>query len=494
MAAREAPRSPTAGAPRNEPTTARRACDSCYALKEKCFYADATSGCYRCCRLKKKCTDDRPMRQSGRPRRDRPVQRGICKRATMIAAKPSPMLPPFGLLSARLDPTDEYLLVTYMEPQDVGDLMVAPRIGDEMFQQAVQCLLTNYDDFRDGFLSLYGSYLTALGVEVPGYTYEKNIRQGTRALAKFSSWQLPQDHQAFVPWLWLGVMILLHGHCVLGSNNAPVRRYILTYLKQLGASAKNLILHPVIVSQIALDIQDSLMLGQVPILNMPERFEQPFRYEILAGLCPEMFRFLHELCGILASRSASVDATEVVEARSSDLLTRIEAWHPLLSPEVLGELTSTEAIHIQTQVRVYKSAIKLFIHRLRHPFSEDDETAHAIALSIFADLDLATALSGEAPSLVTLPFLIAAIETWPADRERINRDISVFVDGITPVVHARNKDFLNIIWRRRDSGQSFKWIDIMDELPELGINRVGGRKKARAGEKVVPEQDTLQAG
>ncbi|USW50811.1 Putative fungal transcription factor [Septoria linicola] len=395
------------------------------------------------------------------------------------------MLRPSGPVTKPLTPAEDFMLANVFNPWNFGSLMVAPRIGKEMHQQAIQCMFSHYDDLRDGFLSLYGSFTTIVtGAAAPGYNYESNVRQGTRALTKFSTAKPPRVYSDFVPWMWLGTSILLHAHCVLGSNNAPVRRFMLSHLREMGEAGEKLSLHPVIVSLIALDINDSLMQRQMPILNMPAQFADPLRQELFLGLSPGIFRLLYRLCELSCRAAVSIQNVDLsdtdLDARLVDLVRRVDSWHPDISTDVLQKLSAVEATHVQTQVRVHKTCIKLFVHRLQHPFGQEDYSAQNLAGSIFSDLDLATSIASSPPTLVTLPFTIAAIEALPDDRDKVRTDIARYIDGISPKVDDTTNAFLVAIWQRRDLAPGFKWMNVLDELPEFCINRVGAGRKVAA--------------
>lgn len=378
--------------------------------------------------------------------------------------------------------------------------MVAPRIGHKMHQQAVQCLLMRYDDLHDGYLALFGSFMhTVTGDELPGYDYDTTLRRGSQAVAKFGAYKLPQNFEEFVPWAWLGTTILIHGHCVLGGfNNAPIRRFMLTHLNQLGSGSDSMARHPLIPSMIALDITDSVIKRQMPIMNIPEVLLDPLNNELFVGTCPELFRFWYELCTISCARTTQSQQLELqgIEAEDTalvDIQRRIDAWQPSVPPLLLQELTSIEATHLQAQIRVSKQAMKLFIHRLIHPFGQEDSSAQVIAMGVMSDLDLATAMAGSPPCLLSLPFTLAAFDVPPSERGHVLNRVPIHIDGISPKVEVWTKTFLMTMWNRRDSSPGFRWMDIMHEMPDFCLNRVGGVRKGLPEYKLVQEEIDLPA-
>lgn len=102
----------------------RRACDTCYALKEKCSYPTSDADCYRCSRLKKPCTTKRPLRAAGRPRKSRPVKASRMKPSENT---PPPRLPiqlrPLGFTEKQLGPADDFLLYSILDSSQFGDLV-----------------------------------------------------------------------------------------------------------------------------------------------------------------------------------------------------------------------------------------------------------------------------------------------------------------------------------------------------------------------------------
>jgi hypothetical protein len=114
--------------------------------------------------------------------------------------------------------------------------------------------------------------------------------------------------------------------------------------------------------------------------------------------------------------------------------------------------------------------ILLIIHRLRHPFGEDDNVATTMAASIVSDLELATNTTNKVPSFVTLPFIVAAMEaTAPPKREYLLAGVEQYTDHLSPKARAMTKVFLQVLWQTRDRALPFRWIDVMSELPPLCV-------------------------
>lgn len=223
--------------------------------------------------------------------------------------------------------------------------------------------------------------------------------------------------------------------------------------------------HPVIVSLATLDIFEGLLYRFMPVLNLAAED----RGELISypGLATELVQFVFEMAGLNCLDGADrarddLDLDLFWHSKVLDLEARVEAWQPdTLSESIIGH-SVVDATHILTRTRVHKTAILLFIHRLRYPLGQDDATANRLAAGILFDLRLATVTTKEQPQWVTLPFTLAAIEaTDPQMREEMLRDVDVYIDSLSAPARDMTKAFLRALWNFRDTSGEFRWMDML---------------------------------
>ena len=359
-----------------------------------------------------------------------------------------------------------------LDPSQFAELMVVPRVGPEMHRQAMRSFLRYYDNIHDAVFAMYSAFASATSTCLPGYDSEANLQRGTLALKKLRGLPCPKDREDFEAWLWFATSILIHARCALGSSASPVRRYILGCLDQMGEQGKHFRSHPVVVSIAALDIYDSLIHGQMPVMDIPK--SDLVGNDSFLGLCSTLLRFTYELCKIncrmklLSAQSDGLDKQS--ESLLNDLEMSVEAWQPDVSTQTISELSSMEVTHVLTQARVHRTAILLFGRRLRYPFGVQDAPAKRMANSILSELNLATFTSRKTPNSVMLPFLIVATEaTELSDREKILRDTTIHVDSLSPKSQEMARVFLKALWNMRDTLPGFRWIDMVARLPPLCV-------------------------
>lgn len=437
----------------------RRSCDLCFKLREKCTWSNNPKECDRCRRIPRTCSSQRPHQPIGRK------PRYLIKSLSVLASKLPPALHPFSHVFRNLDTFEEAVVTRFTEPGFFNELMTVPRVGRAMHQQAMYALLRSWDETRDGCFSMFGAFATAKSIELPGYDYEENLHRGTRALKTFRTMPCPTTHQDVMPWLWLGISVLIYAHCGLGYSGNTVRRYILYHLCQLGEQGREYASHPSIVSLIALDIHECLLHRRMPVMNFP--LSDDVGDDTFLGLCAPLVRFSYQL----ASLSYNWGEGRVGESVLKELEASVEAWQPAFAPKWSQDLSILEATHVLSQARVHKTMMLLFAHRLRHPFGQEDATAQRMAHSIFSELDLATAATGEPPMWVMTPFLMAAMEATDTDERNNNviRNLPMYGDKVSPKSRQLAQDFLEALWAYRDQKSEFRWIDNMVRLPPLCV-------------------------
>ena len=142
---------------------------------------------------------------------------------------------------------------------------------------------------------------------------------------------------------------------------------------------------------------------------------------------------------------------------------------------------------MDTQVKIYRCATLLILHRLRYAFSERDDTAAELARNILIDigdvyrhhLTIGPRVQGIQESRGTPkgsydyrlapPFLVAAVEAvHPRERDDVRQKLPFVVcEQMYPNLGDIMTKFLKFVWKSRDAGYRGRWFDLVRDGPSL---------------------------
>lgn len=442
-----------------------RACDNCFAQKERCNYLEVEdTSCERCTRLSKPCTTNRPARRLGR----RPLLPDLLKRPSNNTSRTSVAIgrgiKPCGFLATSLQPCEEYIVRQLSDPSQLAGFAIAPKIATEIHQQVMHTLLNHYDETHDGFISCYAAFASMKLVKIPVYIGD-SIERGNSALRNFRQLKPPNDFQEFVPWIWLSLCCALHTRCALGWSASSIRRYVVGHIAQLGEKGAGMASHPIVVIMIIGHIYECLLHHERPLMSLPEcKLEHMGAF---VDTCAPLFRFLYELCLI---RSDSKQQHHEDLKALEDLERSVHAWRPGFESPVVECLSEAGLSHLHTQVRTHTMAVLLSIHRTRHDYMSDDGVALAMASGIARDLEYAASMTGQAPSCVSLPFMLVALEVKDVhEQSKIRDSVSRYVAGTPFGIHDVLRAFLDDLWSGQLGMEGCSWTLTLQHLPSTCI-------------------------
>lgn len=444
-----------------------RACDNCFAQKERCTYSKAIDCCDRCARLSRACTTNRPARRLGR----KPLLPDTLKdvrslKSTRVNAVDR-ALSPFGFLSNSLQPCEEFIIRQLSDPSQLAGFAIAPKIADDVHQQIMYTLLNHYEETHDGFVSCYAAFAAMKLVEIPIYVGD-SLERGNVALRNFRQLKPPTDLQEFVPWIWLSLCVCLHTRCALGWSASSIRRYVLSHIAQLGEKGTEMASHPIMIIMIAGHIYECLVERSMPLINIPECDLE--HMGAFVSTCAPLFRILFDLCMI---RSTHNQPDQLISGYDEEYLKALEelertvqAWQPALQTAAVGSLSEAGLAHLQVQVRTHSMAVLLCIYRSKNESRSGDALALNVAHQIMDDLDYVTFDCGQAPSCVSLPFTTAAIEMKDGhERAKALQDVPAYVTGTPFGIHAVFRTFLGDLWSWRDALEEHTWTRMLQRIP-----------------------------
>ncbi|KAK4112249.1 hypothetical protein N656DRAFT_845551 [Canariomyces notabilis] len=256
---------------------------------------------------------------------------------------------------------------------------------------------------------------------------------------------------------------------------------------------------------IYMDTCNCLVRRQIPVHRLGTG--EMGRVDRYIGLCLSLLPIMYDLCCITTCHGQPYmnagrgvprqgQGDDVQESLLDVVKKTVQEWKPPLArmaDTAKLKLTQKEVQVIATQAAVYRSAILLFIHRLRLAFAaeEDDMEANFMASSILDDIrslyrsssdsstgSVSASLKGEGWTRdetwlfeyrMGLPFLIAAVELQDKTQRVQALDLLQWVvcKRMYPQVGDRLRQFILFVWEARDHGFGGHWIDLTAHGPQF---------------------------
>jgi hypothetical protein len=229
-----------------------------------------------------------------------------------------------------------------------------------------------------------------------------------------------------------------------------------------------------LISLVFLDIVECLVRREVPIIKF--RCEDLTLIDRFAGLCCPLLPILYELCqvgNILAQGGAQNEREERLLAEQIKAMEhKLNVWRPTPAPGFAAQFGSTDVIFLLTQARVYRGVALLVLHRLQHPFGEEDDLGARFSYYILSESALCVDLlgGGNAIPKTLFPWMIAALELTKFDERRaLLAQMPANDREIMAMVIARMKEFIKHVWAARDQGNKVSWFDLVATAPPFSV-------------------------
>lgn len=147
------------------------------------------------------------------------------------------------------------------------------------------------------------------------------------------------------------------------------------------------------------------------------------------GLSLPLLPFYHDICIISNSLDARPGAIPIyLLHRLQDIEEYVIRWQPSLPVGSIQDFRLLEVVQFLAQARAYRLGALMMIHRLRYVFGQEDGQAGIWSQEVMRELELCEQMSDELVRFVTLPFIIAAVETRsPADRNTVIQNVDRYV-------------------------------------------------------------------
>lgn len=485
----------------------RWSCDRCHALKERCRWAPGSFHCERCARLGQLCQSVRPQRKPGRPPRDSVRHRGPDAGPVSVAKKKSTQalssssssssassssssspsssstLPRTATGSPKdrlrtvaearallvrsvgvnddLSGTELRLLDSILFRDDfLEQFVVGPSFCEPHRKFLVTHLLSCKPALQDSYLAFAMSWGHQSGDLPDGRQLNLSLQRASLALSTLRSFRVRDIHDVSV-CLVLGVTMLSFALKLGAAEARTICDQTLSLIKPVYESVPSP--EPTdygfIYCIVLTDVAECLLLTKRPTLriNLPPGSAYIDRHiGLLATLLPHLHDIAELSSAMLYGTLPPRAAAEALEA----LELAVHSWRPPVPDALTARFSATEVTHMFCQAQTTRLAAMLILHRLRHPFGSQPESAQALASTILVQLDLTLQTTGKIPRCIDLPLIIACLEVEDeAERARWLRTMSP-IGAYSSPFHERIKRMIAATWTARRRFSDMYWYHL----------------------------------
>lgn len=505
-------------------SSAWRACDRCYATKERCRRNDGRSVCQRCQRLNYSCTTTRDAFRPGRrmnnsnnrnavkagPVAPSPTSDSAFNNQRLVRAGPAESLapaytfqtdiagsyptPPLSSTSMEVDSGSSMAPMTPMDlsiPQSIfqtrlsDDNLYASTRSNEQFLQyfvhginfvpslgaLVKSRVMEFPELvNEGLLACAGAVFRCRS-KLSGFD-EVDMSRSAVALRKLRYAPVSVDKLEAI--LTLGNLLVTYELLTSSQTAHAITRFTLSLVQPIYYAQPSITMPTELISLCFLDIVECLVRREVPIVQF--RVESLTMIDRYAGLLCPLLPILYELCeiGNIYALGGPKNEREksLLAERVSNLDYRLSAWRPTPPPGFTSQFNSRDAIFLLTQARVYRCAGLAILHRLQHPFGVGDDLAMRFSFYILSESSLCVDLLSSSNTIpkTLFPWMIAGVELiTEGDRQAFLAQVPADDREIMAMPIARMKEFCKYIWKARDEGKRVSWFDLVASAPPFSV-------------------------
>ncbi|KAJ5679051.1 hypothetical protein N7462_007295 [Penicillium macrosclerotiorum] len=508
-----------------------KACDRCYASKEKCTFAGNDQQCTRCRRLKIACSTSRRNRRIGRrpaakafphgemqvwsvdsqqqiqtqqplpqppPRRSQSVSssstsihRPLSERSKSrspsssdsLEELPSPdsndmviMAPERLLASPTTLKTASDALRTVMDPEKFAVIHMPFMLGSSFIPESQKTVFTilrlSAPTLTEGYLAFLG-LMTRYQRSLVMRQDEPDMCKAAKGLQKLRSVKISQDYDAACT-LFLGqTMYVFNVLTAPDSSTAHsiVRSALMSTKQWLPRLIHFPIMDTIIMTPMLIDTVECLVRREVPIIRLPHTDRMIVdRY---AGICASLLPLLYDLCECSHTMKrgvldVGVESPSGIYDRLADIEQTIIDWKPPDNPQLILKHGQYELLAMTTQASVYRLAGLLIIHRLRYPLGVEDDAARELANAIFSHMSFFEKSAAKETSALPVVFpLTLAMIEIEGPGEELWEKLSLF--AVQSMSATRLQGFIKQIRASRDSGYEGVWFDLVETQLHVAV-------------------------
>lgn len=346
------------------------------------------------------------------------------------------------------------------QPQSLQLYVVSPSFEDAEQRCFEAPLPAALPVLKDAYLA-YASGLKAFQAgQAADVEVKVNLRRASSAMRTLRTLAVTSSEDAAL-CLTLGIALARYIYGAVGVGVAEICHYCLTaarpFIEPVSSIPET---EPQLVFLVLLEIMDCTVHRRKPTLTIQS--PAPGRLDRHLGLCLPLLPYYFDLCvishSLIDARNGSL--VSILHQNLRRIQAAVGAWQPCPPKHFVDEFSTAEVVHLLAQARVYRLAALLMAHRLQHGFGQEDTQADIWSHEVIMELELARQTTQQSIRLVTLPFILAAIEIRDAAaRDKAVQDVNEYVDRFMPAVQVATKTFLSRVWRDRDAQTLCSWFD-----------------------------------
>ncbi|CAI6332998.1 unnamed protein product [Periconia digitata] len=216
------------------------------------------------------------------------------------------------------------------------------------------------------------------------------------------------------------------------------------------------------ITPVFIDIIDSLLRRQVPILRPPEttRHIVDRCCGVFSSLLPILYDLCHRSHAIKTNSSSKLPHADPANPYA-DIEEKIESWTPRYPPDFFKRYPPAETTAMLAIAAIYQKTALLVIHRLRFPLRTNDDHGKAAAHSILDHVLPFSKTSTEGATGLNLdfPLLVATVEL-PSRGAAIAALFEPL--RFCKAQLESNLGFVERVWKARDEGFQGSWLDLVE--------------------------------
>ncbi|CAI9635402.1 unnamed protein product [Alternaria burnsii] len=470
---------------------ARRACDRCHIVKEKCRRIPGQDACERCLRLQNSCQTLRPVGTAGRKpryqRNEESTQRQLHMArsdSSLSTAASSPQCPASAASPAM---PDWDLASLPRTPSSLADLteremhlvkgVSQGRTRIDQFLVASSFRITHHKAFaqqlHDATLWVQDSLLATAALLAceyePGSDYEDRIIGHRRAASAISTLRSVKavDLGDLPTILMLSVSAITFALHISGQA-LEICRHSLNLIKPVYESSTELTPDCLafVICLVQAETEECILRGEVPTLRFTARGLDDVVDRYL-GIASPMLPYLYDVCTITSTlrNDKHVDISAIMQALDA-IEAAVEAWEPRMPEGHITRFLQEEVASILAQARLYRWSVLLIAHRLRHPYGSAVEKGTVISNAILEELRLTLQSTGRSVPGATVPYMFACFELVdPVKRELALKKIDAVVE-FSKAWRTKIKKQLTAFWLIKDNTDRIHWSDMVSWFPQ----------------------------
>lgn len=271
--------------------------------------------------------------------------------------------------------------------------------------------------------------------------------------------------------LILGVALLTFAMHVRDGQPFLICHYTLSLIKTQYPDLSGLdpSLMDFLMCLVSAETFECLLRSQVPTLRVNTHGRGRFVDRYL-GLCSPMLFYFYDICEVSSAfRYVAKDDDSELLRRLNGINLAVEKWQPLPPLDFSERFTQIEGATMLAQAKILRLGALLVIHRLHHPFGQQDREALLFSQEIIAEFENMLHLSHNSIPCTSLAYLAACFEIMDQEARAWVMQRCTQIVTFSKQAQIRFKARLSIVWKARDSGNSFYWFQLCEYLPGQDI-------------------------